>query len=409
MLEKRNFNMESENDKVLDTAKELDYQKVVNLMKCIRCIAVCSDKVKMCQKVSKQFSELSGYKDADERAKVCKRLAKKTKEEIKKTIYEKAQNKKNAAKLAPDYKSAADEFRKVSGYSDADDLASQCDQLRIRIEKKAVRKRIVNHGVVALCIVAVIIVATASHTKYYYANACRATGSYHSAIKVYKKLGAYKDSKERLIECQYLNGLASEAEGDFKSAKKAFAAAGYYKDSEEQKVEMEKLIIKNSKVGDTVKLGDCDWIILDIQNNQVLLMKKAALPGGMAYNNDFEDVTWEKSTLRQWLNSEFLNETFSEIERNNIILTNVVNGDNAVYSTDGGNDTQDDTFLLSIEEVEKYNSLFPTFKSNSWLRSPGYSQRSAAFVSENGAVMGYGYATTSEEITVRPALWFRID
>jgi len=400
--------MVTKNEEVLDTVKEQSYQKLVNLMNGIRCMTNCNGKMEMYQQVAKQFSALSGYKDTDECAKVCKQLANQANEEMKKTIYKVAQNKKNAAKVAADYKSAADEFREVSGYRDAGDMALECDRLSIRIEKKAASKKLVKNVVVLLCIIAVIVGSTTSHAKYYLGNAFMITGSNNSAIKMYKKLGAYKDCIDRLTECQYLNGIDLEKEEDYKGAKKAFAEAGYYKDSEEQKTKMEKLIIKDSKVGNTVEVGSCKWIILDRVDNQVLLMRKSAL-SGMAYNDNFGDVTWAKSTLRQWLNSEFLDETFSETERNSIILFNVENANNAVYDTSGGSDTQDYTFLLSMEEVEKYNSLFPTFKSNSWLRSPGYSQGSAAFLSINGSVMDYGYVTTSEELTVRPVLWINID
>lgn len=395
--------MENEN-----TEKELNYQKSVNLMKCIRCMTVCNDKVEMYHKVAKQFSALSGYKDSNECAELCKQLSKQTNKDIKKIIYKRAQNKKIDAKLATDYKVAADGFREASGYKDADDMASVCDLLSLRIEKKATRKRVIRFGVVVLCIVAVMVGATTSHAKYYLANAYKITGSYNSAIKMYKKLGAYKDSKESLIECQYLNGLDLESEGDYKEAEKAFLATGFYKDSEARKVEMEKHDIINSKVGKTVKVGNYDWEILDYQKNQVLLMKKSALPG-RAYHDKSEAVTWENSTLRKWLNTDFLEETFSVTERKNIMLLNIENSDNAVYGTDGGNDTQDYIFLLSMKEVEKYNSLFPTFKSNSWLRSPGNSEKSAAFLSMNGSVMDYGYLITNEEIKVRPALWFNID
>ena len=400
--------MENENDKVIDTEKELNYQKTVNLMKCIKCMTVCKDKVEMYQKVAKQFSAFSGYKDSNECAELCKQLSKQMNKDIKRIIYKRAQDNKINAKLATDYKVAADGFREASGYKDADDMASVCDLLSLRIEKKATRKRVIKFGVVALCIVVIMVGATTSHAKYYLANAYKITGSYNSAIKVYKKLGAYKDSKESLIECQYLNGLDLESEGDFKSAEKAFSTAGFYKDSEVRKVEMEKLILINSKVGKTVTIGNYDWEILDYQKNQALLMMKSALPG-KAYHDKSEAVTWENSTLRKWLNTDFLKETFSMTEQKNIMLSNIENSDNAVYGTDGGNDTQDYIFLLSMKEVEKYNSLFPTFKSNSWLRSPGYSGNSAAFLSMNGSVMDYGYLITDEEIKVRPALWFNID
>lgn len=198
------------------------------------------------------------------------------------------------------------------------------------------------------------------------------------------------------------------AEEDYKNAKKAFEAAGDYKDSDQKKVDMEKLYIKNSEIGDTINIGENKWRILDIQGNQALLLKDLALPG-MAYNTNEGDITWEQSTLRNWLNSEFLNENFTQAEKDNIILTTVKNPDNPKYGTDGGNDTQDYIYLFSIDEIEQYNELIPDLKSNSWLRSPGNQPSSAAFLSVNRLAMEYGYEANSEEFRVKPVMWFNLD
>ena len=400
--------IESKDIKNMIEEKELNYKKLVDLMECMNCMTLYQTKVDMYLNLSSQFSNLSGYKNSDEYAKKCSQLAKETKDEITKIIYKRAQSYKDKAKHSSDYKLAADEFRKVSGYMDADDMFSLCNQLSMQTEKNVVIKNLVHCCIILLCIILIIIGYNTSHVKYYYANLCMRTGSYDSAIKSYDKLGIFKDSEERITECKYQYGLESEKEGDFKRAEILFVSLGAYKDSEERKVEIDKKVIKNSKIGNSVKVGNCYWRILDIKNNQALLLKKKALPG-QAYHNDIGDVTWESSTLRQWLNSEFLNQTFQETERNNIILSNVENGDNSVYGTDGGNNTQDYIFLLSIDEVEKYNDLFSDINSNIWLRTPGYNQSCAAFLSINKSVMDYGYITTSNDITVLPALWFRID
>lgn len=391
----------------MESKKEQKYQKAVDLMKSIRCMTTHKDKVDMYLILSERFSKLTDYKDSDEYSIRCKQLAKETEDEIIKETYNKAQEFKNNAKFPSDYQTAADEFLKVSGYMDADDMASQCKQLRMGLEKSRVTKRLIKNIAVLVCLVVVIIGISTPHAKYYLANAYMATGTYEPAIKVYKKLSPFKDSELKLIQSQYLSGLEYEAEGNYKKAEKLFGATKDYKDSREKKVEMVKLIIKNSKVGDVVKLGNSEWIILEYNTHEALLMKKVAL-SGIAYNDELQDVTWENSTLRQYFNSIFLIESFTEEEKNNIMLSDVKNNVNKTYSTDAGNDTQDYIFLMSIEEAIKYNSLFPVFKNNSWLRSPGNSRNSAAFLSVKGVVMDYGYEITSEELTSRPILWFNI-
>jgi tetratricopeptide (TPR) repeat protein len=399
--------MESESVVVMESKKEQKYQKAVDLMKSIRCMTTHKDKVDMYLNLSERFSKLAEYKDSDEYSLRCKQLAKQTEDEIIKQTYNKAQEYKNKAKLPRDYQIAADEFIKVSGYMDADEMASQCRQLRMGLEKSSITKRLIANFSALLCIVVVIIGISTPHAKYYLANVYMTTGVYEPAIKIYKKLSPFKDSEHKLVQSQYLGGLDYEAEGDFKKAEKLFSAAKDYKDSREKKVDMVKLIIKNSKVGDVVKLGNSEWILLEYNSHEALLMKKVAL-SGLAYNDEFQDITWENSTLRQYLNSNFLTETFTEEEKNNIILTDVKNNVNTTYSTDAGKDTWDYIFLMSIDEAIKYNSLFPVFKNNSWLRSPGNSRSSAAFLSVKGTVMDYGYEIASEDLTSRPILWFNL-
>ncbi len=84
------------------------------------------------------------------------------------------------------------------------------------------------------------------------------------------------------------------------------------------------------------------------------------------YNDTDTDVTWETCTMRSWLNgygaesnkngedysgNNFLNNAFSSDEQSAIKTTNVVNNDNPEYGTEGGNDTTDKVYLLSLDEV----------------------------------------------------------
>src|SRR5690606_15234322 len=145
--------------------------------------------------------------------------------DIKQRIYTRALEKMKSAKLASDYRAARDEFGRIAGYLDANDLAKECDQYRINIEKTFIRKRIIVSSLSVLVLILVIVGASSSSTKYYFANLAQLTNAYSTAINSYKKLGDFKDSEERLRECQYQNGLALAKEGKYKEARKAFEAA----------------------------------------------------------------------------------------------------------------------------------------------------------------------------------------
>ena len=83
------------------------------------------------------------------------------------------------------------------------------------------------------------------------------------------------------------------------------------------------------------------------------------------YNEDKEDITYEESTIRGFLNNDFYDEAFSENEMNIILETKVLNKDNNnIYQksssgdkkmdTVGGEDTEDYVFILSFDEAKKY-------------------------------------------------------
>lgn len=399
-----------ENTKIddIDEKKEESYQKLITLLKSLDCMTVTSSKTEMYQGLANKFSELGDYKDSKEYLLACKQLAKQTDDEVNIKIYEGAQDKKRKARNPKDYQLAAEEFRKAGGFGDSDKMALECDNLSAHIEQKNTRNTFLVMGGVLLGILALLFISIAPVAKYNIAKALVKTDSYSTALKLYTKLGDYKDSPKRVLECNYMIGLESAASEDFKNAKKAFAAAGDYKDSDMRKVDALKHILRNSEAGNTVKIGSCNWVVLDIQDSQVLLIKKVAI-AKEAYNLSPEDTTWENSTLRQYLNRDFLEETFSKEEQDNILPANVTNSGNAAYGTEGGNDTTDYLFPLSIEEAQKYQPVFQNFKSNSWLRTPGYTGKCAAFLSPDGSIMDYGYLVTSDDFTAAPALWFNIN
>ena len=93
-----------------------------------------------------------------------------------------------------------------------------------------------------------------------------------------------------------------------------------------------------------------EWIVLDRQGNKTLLLSKYILDC-KCYNDVEKDITWENCTLRYWLNNTFYNTVFSSSEKSYIDNTFVINNDNASYNTSGGNNTYDNVFLLSIDEV----------------------------------------------------------
>ena len=166
-----------------------------------------------------------------------------------------------------------------------------------------------------------------------------------------------------------------------------------------------------------------------VEERKALLISKYCLDAKeYDKNENNESVTWETSTLRQWLNSCFINEAFTDEEKALICDTYLQNPDNPEYGTDGGNDTTDKVFLLSIDETSKYLSdkivrkaeatdyakdkgIFVSEENGKswwWMRSLGRNNSDAAYVDIGGSVRNYGSYANDGESGVRPAMWVNI-
>ena len=383
-----------------------------------------------CEEAIKWLSYISGWRDVDEQVVAYQKKI----EELK-------------------AKAEADRLEKVR-------LA---EIARIEEEKIAKRKRkiaIITTPIVC-AIFAFIIVLNAviiPNGKYDDAILLMDAGKYSEAISVFEALDGYKDSVNRINECnnaildgKYNDAIALMEVGKLDEAYVIFQELGDYKDSTDKleniRVPKNKESLKNAKVGDYIKFGmyeqdnnisngkeEIEWLMLDIKDGKALVISKYALDC-IRYNTSHTDVTWETCTLRKWLNNDFLNSAFSA-EESEIISTATVSADkNPLYITNSGKTTQDKVFLLSITEVNQYfssaiaiqceptdyvvfNRVYRVYyrlymDSNNgnclwWLRSPGESQTSAAVVLNSGNLGEYGYAADNGGIAVRPAMWIDI-
>jgi len=195
-------------------------------------------------------------------------------------------------------------------------------------------------------------------------------------------------------------------------------------------------------VGGIVKFGDYDWRVLDVQGDTALLLSENILEQ-RAYHPCYAGVTWEESKLREYLNGDFFN-NFDEADKNRIIETKINNEANLWYGIANGNDTLDKIFILNLEEVDRYfgNSgdyfnkrrkkydngkwiedsdgwilsnehdgsrvaKYNGLASLWWLRSPGYSDCTVAYVSTTGNIPPNGDRVCIGRGGVRPALWVK--
>ena len=193
------------------------------------------------------------------------------------------------------------------------------------------------------------------------------------------------------------------------------------------------------------------WRVLSVDGDDVFLLADKNLDV-KPYNTECTDVTWETCTLRSWLNGydstendcgtdytsdNFIGAAFSATEQAAIKNTNVVNEDNPYFDTEGGNDTTDKVYLLSIAEASNpAYGFYGVYIGNSgarvalntayvagydswmsavgkagwwWLRSPGDDSNVAASVMDYGSGSSHGFdvnygGTARHDSAVRPAL-----
>ena len=187
------------------------------------------------------------------------------------------------------------------------------------------------------------------------------------------------------------------------------------------------------KLGDIIKFGGYDWRVLDKHKTAVLVVTEDIVEMRYYHHAD-TTMTWDKSDLRDYLNSEFY-DTFDDTDKSKIIAVTNKNRKNQIFGTSGGEDTKDNIFLLSLEEYVRYfcddisaqqladkdcDSLceikhyspirkvkFGRKFSALWLRSPGCYDFHAVYVNANGCIKALGDRFNRVK-GVRPALWLTI-
>ena len=162
------------------------------------------------------------------------------------------------------------------------------------------------------------------------------------------------------------------------------------------------------------------WRILDYDpdNGKVLLVSSFILLN-KPFNDQWDFIVWEQSTIRKWLNGDFYKNAFSSEEKKLILKTKIKNEENDSYGTSSGNDTTDRIFLLSLSEVDKYYeghrsirnhvasiTYFDENTGRSWLRTAGeYSSNAVTF----GSYTLLKGESLYIERGVLPALWLSLN
>lgn len=257
-------------------------------------------------------------------------------------------------------------------------------------------------GVISVMIVILLVVSffTIPGSKYNDAVSMLDNGQYEEAIVAFKELGNYRDSiskieiaKEKICEDKYLTAEEYYENQYYIEAVRLYEELDDYKDSKD-KIER---IYNMFAVDEEVYFGEyknepIPWKILKTEKNRMLLITQSPIEQ-LPFNDELKNITWETSSIREWLNDKFL-QGFSSKQQNRILR-------------DTTNDINDEIFILSQEEYNTYseNVSFET-DSDWWLKT------------KTDAGMMYVYGETGEVNTigegvvramgVRPCVWISL-
>ena len=410
---------------------EREYQKALKLM--------ADEKY---EDAIQAFKALNGYSDSATKIDECNVA-------ILEREYQKA------LKLMTDekYEDAIQAFKALNGYSDSATKIDECNVAILEREyQKALKlmneekyeesikafKALNGYGdsatKISECNMAIL------EREYQKALKLMADEKYEEAIAAFKVLKGYSDSASQIKECAYRKAEKLRKNGRYTEAYNEYLTISDYKNVPETL--KDKNFLKEVFSAGTylvfgsypqTKTGNDDtpieWLILESDGETALLISRYALDCKQYYEKQGA-TTWEKCTLRGWLNDEFFNKAFSADEKKSILQSNVSADKNPEYSTNPGNATKDKVFLLSIVEANKYfksddarkcaptdyaiqqgahtsdyNKVEGRWACWWWLRSPGNSS-STADVRTDGSIssdkVNYSY------IAVRPCVRVRL-
>jgi len=240
----------------------------------------------------------------------------------------------------------------------------------------------------------------------------------------------------------YQKALDAIGAGDYLTAESLLTELGDYKDAEAKLSEIAEPLrwakMAAAQPGDTVTYGSyeqdndtgngaepIEWRVLDNQGGKLLLIVNIGLEC-VPYHTEYTDITWENCYMRQWLNSDFIAKAFTAQEQERIESTVLKNEDHPVHGTEGGNDTTDKVFLLSLSELETYlpekesRQILPSAYMSAhgsltsqgagkyawwFLRSPGINSSAASNVYGSGVINEPGNDVNYATGAARAVMW----
>ena len=253
-------------------------------------------------------------------------------------------------------------------------------------------------GVVTIFILVLTFIIIPNN-RYNTANALYQNERYEEALFAFEKLGNYKDSKlkidlikDKLYEEKYLQAENCYKTQNFVEAMRLYSELGDYKDSKDR---IEQIYNKFAQGGEiyfgVYKGNPVAWKILKTEESRMLLITQNPIET-LAFNDELKNITYETSTIRNWLNDGFLSE-FSDDQKSRILK-----------SDEGMND---DIFLLTEDQYNEYSQNLNLATHNDWWLRTKTNAGMMYVYGESGEVNTYGESVV-RNMGVRPCVWISL-
>ena len=338
---------------------------------------------------------------------------------------------------AGDYKAAAEMWTALGDYKDAGDQLSLCKQKISYLEaEEYLAQGEIDQAYNAFIMLGVFEDSEqrAAQCLYMKADMLFDAGQYSEAAELYAQLGDYEDAAELYLEAQYLYADSLISRYSYERARSILEGLGDYKDTGDKLAAIEDALsaqgaINNASVGEIVYFGTFEqdnkadngaeslaWVVLSKDEDKMLLLCRDAIATAQ-YNSEFSSTGWEQSSVRAWLNGEFLDGVFTEADSARLLPL-----------VDKGSTEGSKVFLLSAQEAEsllaerrEFAAAVPSqaaeaqgagLRANGavcwWLRDSGFSPKYAAYVNSDGSVNTQGIYCDNRQFCLRPAIWVRL-
>jgi len=172
-----------------------------------------------------------------------------------------------------------------------------------------------------------------------------------------------------------------------------------------------------------------EWIVLEVneEEGKAWLMTKYCIDQAIFWHERVSRY-WGNSTLREWMNGDFIAETFTEAEQS-VILTTIVENEDANGRKAAREATEDKIYLLSKAEVLHFmpeledRVAYPTEYAKTkgitlspetgscrwWTRTPGARKMDICGMRLDGRISAYGMQDVDWPTnTIRPVMWVRV-